>query len=89
MRALLMIALMPLAGCTIPLNTRGVCDAGRVQGFVGQVYNDSIAGRIKDRSLAVKARTLRPGDVTTMEFNNKRVNIAVDDNNRVTRIYCG
>ena len=89
MRALLIIALMPLAGCTIPLNTRGVCNADRAQGFVGQVYNDTIADRIKDRSLAVKVRTLRPGDVTTMEFNKRRVNIAVDENNRVTRISCG
>jgi hypothetical protein len=35
------------------------------------------------------ARTLKPGETTTMEFNGNRLNIDVDANNMVTNVRCG
>ncbi len=89
MRRLLIVALLPLTGCTVDLNTKGICLDDRAQAYVGQVYGDGIARRIRMQSRAEKLRAIRPGDVVTMEFKSRRVNVAVDENNRVSRIYCG
>ena len=88
-RALTIAALLPLAGCTVDLNTTAICRDGRADGYVGQVYSDAIADRIKDQSRAAHVRAVRPGEMVTMEFNRRRVTVTVDENNRVTRISCG
>ncbi|MFD1787196.1 I78 family peptidase inhibitor [Sphingomonas floccifaciens] len=88
-RGMILLAIAPIAGCTVDLNTTGTCRDDRAQGYVGQVYSDAIADRIKVQSRATKVRPIRPGDVVTMDVNTRRVNVSLDENNRVTRIYCG
>ena len=83
------VAAAMLGGCTVDLNTRAVCIQERPQAWIGQVYTDAAADRIRDLSRASKVRVLRPGDITTMEFNRKRVTVSVDEAGRISRIACG
>ncbi|WP_409698059.1 I78 family peptidase inhibitor [Yoonia sp.] len=34
-------------------------------------------------------RVLRPDDVVTMEFRGDRLNFALDEQDRIVRVYCG
>ncbi|WP_369821735.1 I78 family peptidase inhibitor [Polaromonas sp. OV174] len=38
---------------------------------------------------AKTVRVLRPNQVMTLEFNTERLNLAVDQTGRVTRVNCG
>lgn len=84
-------ALALLGGCSIPVHMpySEVCMPDDAQAYVGQVYTPRIAEIVKDKTRSFHLRTLTPGMVVTQEFNAKRVNIAIDERNRVTRIYCG
>lgn len=88
-RTLIALALLPLAGCTIDVKTNSNCVVENPQGYIGQLYSNRIADRIKDLSRAAHVRAIRPGEMVTMEFKANRVNVVLDENNKVTRIYCG
>lgn len=72
-----------------PPTAPGTCDAGAAQFAVGQAYGEALADQVKRRSGASALRTLRPGQVTTMEYIADRVTLDLDGAGRVTRVRCG
>ena len=65
------------------------CDAQAAQSFVGQPFNNDSLARLRTATGAEDVRQLKPDSVTTKEFKLGRVNVVVDANQRVVRVYCG
>lgn len=62
----------------------GTCAAAAHQDWVGQ----SVAV-LNDADLPEGTRVLFPTTPATMDFNEARMNVAVDASDRITRVYCG
>ncbi len=74
----------------MPGSTSGkTCDAGPLQSQIGQKATPSVMEDLRTRSGSTTARMLRPGQVVTMEYNNTRLNLIVDDKDVMTAIRCG
>jgi hypothetical protein len=74
----------------MPGSTSGKsCDAGALQSLIGQKATPSVMEDMRTRSGSATARMLRPGQVVTMEYNNTRLNLIVDDKDVMTAIRCG
>jgi hypothetical protein len=88
-RALVLATLV--SGCTIPIRLPDskTCRADGAIGYIGQRYTTRIGRIVKDKTQATYVRTVTPGMMVTQEFRANRVNLALDDRNTVTRIYCG
>ena len=65
------------------------CNAAPAQFAVGHTADAALAEDARIRSGARTVRVLRPNEVVTMEFNAERLNLAVDQAGRVTRVNCG
>jgi hypothetical protein len=90
------VALVPFAmsACAPPVAPLpgppgGQCSADRLGNLVGQFATLSLVSRAKRRAGASQVRVLRPGQIVTMEFRNGRLNVNVDERNRVVRFNCG
>lgn len=66
-------------------DTRGTCGAASLQHLIGET-RDTVEGMTFD---ADRVRIIRPGMMVTMDLIESRLNILLDGNNRVTRVYCG
>ena len=80
-----------LTGCTVPLYMpiTTPCSTEQVGAYVGQVWSKRMGKIIKRKTVSVHLRTITPGMMVTQEFNEKRVNVQLDERNRIARIYCG
>lgn len=67
----------------------GSCDAKAAQEYVGQVLDEALGERIKAATAARGVRVIRPGMAVTMDYRADRLNIEIDDDNRIVRIHCG
>ncbi|TWO68729.1 hypothetical protein FN976_22320 [Caenimonas sedimenti] len=67
----------------------GGCNAEGAQFAVGQPYGEALADQVRRRSGATVLRTIRPGQIVTMEFSSERVTLDLDGGGRVTRVRCG
>ena len=76
-------ALQPMAPGMDP------CDADAVQSLAGQQATDEVMEQARMDAGAEVVRTLRPGQVVTMEFRAGRLNIDVDDDGTITGLRCG
>ena len=65
------------------------CDAAKAQYAVGRPFSDALLDEARTRAGARIARTLRPGQAITMEYNLQRLNLELDANGQVTRARCG
>ncbi|WP_251865272.1 I78 family peptidase inhibitor [Achromobacter sp. Marseille-Q4962] len=65
------------------------CDASALQSMIGQKATPSVMEDLRTRSGSATARMLRPGQVVTMEYNDTRLNLIVDDKDVMTAIRCG
>jgi hypothetical protein len=72
-----------------PVFAPGECDGQAAQFAVGQAFNEPLAEQARVRARAERLRTLRPGQVVTMEFDARRLTLDVDADGRVTRARCG
>lgn len=102
-RLLAAVALAALAGCSgygqapagsaateaAPPPAAAQCNAQAAQFAVGQNSTASVMESARARSGAHMARILRPGQVTTMEFNAQRLNLEVDAGGRIVAARCG
>lgn len=70
-------------------SARKTCDAGALQSQIGQKATQSVLEDLRTRSGAATARILRPGQLVTMEYNDTRLNLIVDDKDVMTAIRCG
>ena len=56
---------------------------------VGKTNTEHNVNEARKRSGAYMARVLRPGQVTTREFNAERLNLEVDATGRIIAARCG
>ncbi|MCZ8393610.1 I78 family peptidase inhibitor [Achromobacter xylosoxidans] len=68
---------------------RKACDASALQSQIGQKATQSVLEDLRTRSGAATTRILRPGQLVTMEYNDTRLNLIVDDKDVMTAIRCG
>lgn len=67
----------------------GLCDAGPAQSFIGQLATDEVVAEIVKVTGSSSSRTLAPGSMATMDFNEERVNVHTDAGNVITQVACG
>lgn len=60
------------------------CGAAGLQQMVGQP-----ASALDTMRFAQPMRVIRPGQAVTMDYNAERLNFAVGEDGRITRVYCG
>jgi len=65
------------------------CDANDVQSYIGQSWHDALAADLRRVSSSQTLRTLKPGQVITLELNPYRLNALIDAQNKITSLYCG
>ncbi|MBB4131863.1 MULTISPECIES: I78 family peptidase inhibitor [unclassified Xanthomonas] len=67
----------------------GSCDATQVQSLVGQALTETVSEQARNDAGAKTVRVLKPGQMTTMEFNGERLNLEVDAKNVIASVRCG
>lgn len=89
-------SLMAVAACStaaqpVPPSTpgSGMCTADGLDQYVGQPRTAELGQRIKTQSGARELRWLPKGTVVTMEYREDRVNVRLDERNRVESVNCG
>ena len=65
------------------------CDAQAAQFLLGQPYDADALEQARAAAGADEARVLRPGSVVTKEYKVGRLNVVIDDAQRVLRVHCG
>lgn len=65
------------------------CNAQPVQNLVGQKYSDSVGNDALRRSNSGSMRLLKPGQVMTMEYNARRLNIILEADGSISALRCG
>lgn len=70
-------------------STGKTCDATGLQSQIGQKATPAVLEDLRGRSGATTGRILRPGQLVTMEYNDTRLNLIVDDKDVMTAIRCG
>jgi len=60
------------------------CGADGLQGLVGQP-----ARVLQTLKFEVQTRIIRPGMAVTMDYSENRLNIEIDERNRISRVACG
>ncbi len=83
--------LLMLAGCTTPAMppATGQCNAQGAQSYVGKVATAGTVEAARKAAGADIARTLKPGQMVTMEYLEGRLNVDVDAANVITGFRCG
>ena len=98
MRMVIGALAVALSGCAavpaesepvLPVHGAGRCDAVAAQKLVGQAASADLAAEAQRLSGAEMVRWLRPGQMVTMEYREGRLNIQLDEQNRVIAIRCG
>lgn len=67
----------------------GACDASHIQGVVGQVASPERAEAARQQAGARTVRVIGHDEIVTKEFNASRLNLHLDTQGRVARVYCG
>ena len=80
-----------LAACatTEPPPMAGHCDADAAQRHVGHAATAEMVEAARKDAGADRVRTLKPGQVVTMEYLAGRLNVYLDADGRIERIACG
>ena len=65
------------------------CNADAARGFIGQLATSEVVEQARKAAGAGIARTLKPGQVVTMEYRGDRLDLDVDASNVVTGVRCG
>jgi Peptidase inhibitor I78 family len=67
-----------------PVDLTPACGADALGAFGGQPL-----AAVQAQGLPPGARIIRPGDMVTEDFSTSRLNVDLDANDRVTRLWCG
>lgn len=82
-----------LAGCvpaaTQPSGEVSECSALEAQSLVGRQHNEALGKEAMKRTGTNVLRVIRPGQPVTMDYRTDRLNIEIDERERVIRITCG
>jgi hypothetical protein len=69
--------------------TPGQCNDAAAQFAVGQVAAAKLLEEVRIRASAQRVRTVRPGQMVTMEYDASRLTLDLDAGNRIVRARCG
>ncbi|KAA2284115.1 I78 family peptidase inhibitor [Arenimonas fontis] len=69
--------------------TAMTCDAEPLAWTIGRVADEALVAKAKADSGSRGVRVIRPGMAVTMDYREDRLNLEVDEQDRVTRAYCG
>jgi hypothetical protein len=72
-----------------PATAAAACDDSQAQWAIGKKATDADVEQARKDSGAQTARTLKPDQAVTLEFNANRLNLDLDDTGLVTAIRCG
>jgi hypothetical protein len=72
-----------------PVFAPGECDGQAAQFIVGRAFNNPLGEEARAKSHAERLRTLRPGQIVTMEFDARRLTVELDGEGRVVAARCG
>jgi hypothetical protein len=73
---------------TPPEDAHVVCKADTLGWTIGKEADDALVRRAQLEATAKVVRVLKPGQMVTMEYSDQRLNLQVDDRNRVTSYSC-
>ena len=79
----------PVAGDPYPGEPEQKCNAAAARGAIGKVATAAVVERARIDAGAQIARTLKPGQMVTMEYHHSRLNIDVDAGNVIINVRCG
>ena len=65
------------------------CGASELGSFVGARPSEDTLAAIRKRVGEHRIRTIRPGDVVTMDYSESRLNVEVGEDGRIERFRCG
>jgi hypothetical protein len=65
------------------------CNADAARPAIGKTATADVVEQARIAAGAEVARTLKPGQMVTMEYHPSRLNIDVDADNRITNVRCG
>jgi len=71
-----------------PQDTHVVCQSQSLGWTIGKEADEALVRRAQLEATAKYVRVLHPGQMVTMEFNDQRLNLHVDADNKVTRYSC-
>jgi hypothetical protein len=87
------LTIFAVAACApvapLPGVPTGECSAKGLGNLIDGPATPSLVNRAKRRAGASVVRVLKPGQIVTMEYLNGRLNVNVDDRNRVKSFNCG
>ncbi len=97
MRHFAILAILPLAACTIATSdatadhppAAGPCRNDALDQFTGQAASEALGARMLAASGAKTLRWVPKGGVVTMDFSPYRLTVLLDGSNRVERANCG
>jgi hypothetical protein len=72
-----------------PATAAAACDDSQAQWAIGKKVTDAEVEQARKDSGAQTARTLKPNQPVTLEFNAERLNLDLDAAGLVTAIRCG
>lgn len=87
--SILFLPLLALAACAedpIPVLSDPRDDTCGAEA-VGALIGEPVSAYAAPEDGAV--RIIRPGDAVTMDFNAARLNVALDETDRIVSVYCG
>lgn len=65
------------------------CGAGRVQDVVGRHFDAALGASLREASGADSLRVMRPGEAHTLDYRAERLNVRLDERDRITALECG
>ena len=95
MKRLLLVSVFALAACQTGVKSESPsaaaapadnspCEAARFEHLVGS-QGDAVSASMFPQG----TRILRPGMVMTMDYRGDRLNVVINEENKVDRVYCG
>ncbi|MGF1550582.1 MAG: I78 family peptidase inhibitor [Sphingomonadaceae bacterium] len=73
----------------IPVRGAGSCDADAAGELIGKPASEALGQRALELSGAAALRWIQPGQMVTMDYREDRLNIELDEANRVKALRCG
>lgn len=79
----------PTAAPAFPPPADDQCGAGPLLRYAGAELTPAIRDEITAGRSGSAVRFIAPGDAVTQDFRADRLNVTLDEQNRIARLYCG
>jgi hypothetical protein len=83
------VGTVAVSGCVSGVEPPSICDASRAAFAIGEPLTPDLMDEAQDAAGAETVRLIRPGQVVTLEYQADRLNIELDDSDRVAALTCG